>query len=57
MSGSYVGLLAAAAAETLSRIPATPFWGMVIFATVAVTVIGLIVMRWSLPAALAPFRR
>jgi uncharacterized membrane protein len=27
MSGSYVGLLAAAAAETLSRIPETPFWG------------------------------
>ena len=57
MSGSYVGLLAAAAAETLSRIPATPFWGMVIFATVAVTVVGVIFMRWSLPAALAPFRR
>jgi uncharacterized membrane protein len=57
MSGSYVGLLAAAAAETLSRIPDSPFWGMVIFATVAVTAVGLIVMRWTLPAALAPWRR
>ena len=57
MSGSYVGLLAAAAGETLSRIPATPFWGMVIFATVAVTVVGLTVMRWRLPAALAACRR
>ena len=57
MSGSYVGLLAAAAAETLSRIPETPFWGMVIFATIAVTVVGLIVMRWTLPGALAPYRR
>ncbi len=57
MSGSYVGLLAAAAAETLSRLPDTPFWGMVISATVAVSVVGIVVMRRYLPTALAPFRR
>ena len=57
MSGSYVGLLAAAAAETLSRIPETPFWGMVISATIAVSVLGIVVMRRYLPRALAPFRR
>ena len=61
MSGSYVGLLAAAAAETLGRIPDTPSghpaWGMVISATVAVSVAGFVVMRRYLPTTLAPFRR
>ncbi len=57
MSWSYVGLLAAAAAETLSRIPDTPFWGVVIAATLGVVAIGATVINRRLPAILVPFRR
>ena len=57
MSGSYVGLLAAAAAETLGRIPNTPFWGMVIAASLAVSTIGALILRRRLPATLAPYTR
>ncbi len=57
MGGSYVGLLAAAAAETLGRIPNTPFWGMVIAASLAVSIIGAVIMRRRLPATLAPYTR
>jgi hypothetical protein len=57
MSGSYVGLLAAAAAETLSRIPETPFWGMVIGASVAVALMGAIVIGRTVPGILARFDR
>ena len=57
MCGSYVGLLAAAAAETLGRIPNTPFWGMVIAASLAVSIIGALILRRRLPATLAPYTR
>jgi len=55
MSGSYVGLLAAAAAETLGRIPETPFWGMVVGASVAVALIGGLVIGRTVPGILARF--
>ena len=57
MSWSYVGLLAAAAAETLSRFPDTPFWGMVIAASLAVVAIGATIIHGRLPAILARFNR
>ncbi len=57
MSGSYVGLLAAAAAETLSRIPETPFWGMVVGSTVAVAWLGGLVISRTVPGILARFGR
>lgn len=57
MGGSYVGLLAAAAAETLGRMPGTPFWPMVIAATLAVSVAGAMVMRVRVPVALGRARR
>lgn len=55
MSWSYVGLLAAAAAETLSRIPDAPFWGMVVGASLAVVAIGALVIRSRVPRILARF--
>ena len=51
MSWSYVGLLAAAVAETASRIPGAPFAGSVIAASLVVLAIGGIVLRARLPAA------
>lgn len=56
MSWSYVGLLAAAAAETLSRVPDTPFWGMVVGASLAVVVLGGLVIRARLPWAVERVR-
>lgn len=40
MAWSYVGLLAAAAAEGTTRLPAAPFWGTVVATSAAVFVIG-----------------
>ena len=57
MAWSYVGLLAAAAAETLSRIPESPFWGMVVVGSLGIIAIGAVIIRRRLPAALAPFER
>ena len=57
MSWSCVGLLAAAAAETLSRIPSTPFWGMVAAASFGVVAIGAVVIRLRVPKILAAFGR
>jgi len=56
MSWSYVGLLAAAAAETLSRIPDTPFWGTVMAASLAVVAIGAVVIRVRVPRILGRVR-
>lgn len=53
MGWSYVGLLAAALAETVSRVPGAPFAGSVIAASIVVMVIGGIVLRARLPAAVA----
>ena len=40
MAWSYVGLLAAAAAEVMSRVPESPFWTMVALGTGAVLAAG-----------------
>lgn len=40
MSWSYVGLLAAAASETLTRVPETPFWWGVVAASTVVVSVG-----------------
>jgi uncharacterized membrane protein len=52
MSWSYVGLLAAAASEALTRIPATPFWWMVVAASMAVIGIGGWVITITVPRTL-----
>ncbi len=57
MAWSYVGLLAAAAAEVLSRVPASPFWGMVGVATGIVFLAGNVVVNRYVPPALARFRQ
>jgi hypothetical protein len=56
MSWSYVGLLAALAAETLSRVPNSPFWWMVAGASLAVVAIGYAVIRRTMPRILRPYR-
>jgi uncharacterized membrane protein len=52
MSASYVGLLAALAAEILTRTPWLPFLGAVGVASTAVIAIGLIIMFWRIPRLL-----
>lgn len=42
---SYVGLLAAAAAEIAVRLPTAPFWGAVVAASAAIIVIGGLMIR------------
>lgn len=42
---SIVGLYAAFASETLSRIPKSPFFTIVIMASIAITAIGVIIYR------------
>ena len=56
MSWSYIGLLAALAAETLSRVPDSPFWGMVGVASFGVVAIGWLVLRRVMPGILKPYR-
>lgn len=47
MAWSYVGLLAAAAAETLTRLPDAPFWGAVVVASgVVIGVGGFVIARF-----------
>ncbi|MEQ8426007.1 MAG: DUF2306 domain-containing protein [Cyclobacteriaceae bacterium] len=46
---SIVGLFAAFASETLTRIPKSPFYGMVIVATITITTIGVIIHRKMKP--------
>ena len=52
MSASYVGLLAALAAEILTRTPWLPFLGAVGIASTAVIVLGLIIMFRRIPKLL-----
>ena len=49
MSGSYVGLLAALAAETFTRTAVLPFFGAVAAASLAVIVVGVWLMRRLIP--------
>ena len=53
MSWSYVGLLAAAAAEAATRIPAAPFWGMVVVASLAVFAVGGYLVITRIPRVLS----
>ncbi len=50
MVWSYIGLLAAAVAEAMVRIPKAPFWWSVAIASVAVLVAGGILFARRLPA-------
>ena len=52
MSGSFVGLIAALAAEILTRTPWLPFIGAVAVASVAVIVLGLLLMFRFIPRLL-----
>jgi hypothetical protein len=52
MSGSYVGLIAALAAEILTRTPWLPFFSAVAFASFAVTFIGVWLMIRFIPRLL-----
>ncbi len=59
LSGSYVGLVAAAAAEAAARAP-VPGWRFgpaVALATLVVTLVGFYLMRRRLPLSLARFQR
>lgn len=51
MSGSYVGLLAAAAAEVMTRIPRTPFWWMAAGTSLVVIAVGARVIALMVPLA------
>jgi uncharacterized membrane protein len=52
MCGSYVGLLAALAAEILTRTPGLPFLSAVAAATLSVIALGLVVMFRTIPRLL-----
>jgi len=53
MSGSYVGLWAAAVAETTTRTEIFPFWWAVLAATAAVSAIGIVTILTRVPVAFA----
>ncbi len=57
MSWSYVGLLAAAAAEVATRLPESPFWWTVLVASGAVMAVGGLLIARLLPRALGPRAR
>ena len=52
MSGSYVGLIAALAAEVLTRTPWLPFLGSVAVASFSVILIGVLLMFRFIPRIL-----
>ena len=52
MTGSYVGLMAALAAETFTRSSILPFWWSVWGATFAVIAVGVWLMRRLIPRLL-----
>ena|SRR5688500_10568640 len=58
MTYSYLGLLAATAAEIGTRLPAArgAFWWAVIVATIVVFAVGGVMIRRRVGATLAPFR-
>jgi uncharacterized membrane protein len=53
MSWSYVGLVAAAAAEASTRLPEAPFWWAVVAASGVVVATGAWLIRRSVPKILA----
>lgn len=52
MAGSYVGLCAAAVAETATRTPYLPFWWMVVVSTVVVMAAGAALIARGVPQAI-----
>ena len=57
MTFSYVGLLAAATSEALTRVPAAPFWGAVAIASLLTILIGGALIFAKAEASLRPFRK
>lgn len=57
MSGSYVGLWAAAVAETATRTPLLPFWWMFVASTVVVMLLGAMLIARGVPRAVRNLRR
>ncbi len=55
MTYSYLGLIAAAAAEVTTRVPGINFWWTVLLASVAVFAIGAPIIRRRAGITLAPF--
>lgn len=53
MCGSYVGLIAASAAEVATRVPGWSFATAALISSVLAIVIGLMLMYWRLPRTLA----
>ena len=56
MTFSYVGLLAAAASEVGTRLPAAPFWSAVVLSSFAIVTIGAVIIFRQAQTTLAPFR-
>lgn len=56
MTFSYVGLLAAALSEVLTRLPRAPFWGAVIAGSATVFAVGAWLIFARARSAMAPFR-
>jgi uncharacterized membrane protein len=55
MTYSYLGLLAATAAEVATRVPGTRFWWTVVAASAAVFAVGAPIIRRRARGTLAPF--
>lgn len=53
MTWSYVGLLAAAASEAITRLPESPFWWMVLVATLGVVLIGRVLINRNAATSIA----
>ena len=56
MTFSYVGLLAAAVSEIATRLPASPFWLAVVVASLAVFIVGAVLVFANAGRVLSPFR-
>lgn len=57
MAWSYIGLLAAAAAELAVRIPESPFWWAVIVGSAVIIMAGALVLAHNRPKLLARYGR
>ncbi len=55
MTYSYLGLIAAAVAEVVTRIPGINFWWTVVIASAAVFVVGAPIIRRRARTTIAPF--
>ena len=56
MGFSYVGLIAAAVSEVLTRVPEAPFWGTVAFSSLVCFGVGAYVVHRRVRTSLEPFR-